>query len=81
MNKKKIEAMILKNQKDLEKTIAERTSELKIKNDALQKEIQERKRIEKALRESEDKYRQLFKYAPAGIFEVDYTTRKIHESQ
>jgi two-component system, cell cycle sensor histidine kinase and response regulator CckA len=36
--------------------------------------ITDRKRAEEALRESERKYRQLFKHAPAGIYEVDLTT-------
>ena len=34
----------------------------------------EKRNIEKALRESETKYRQLFEYAPAGIYEVDMKT-------
>ncbi len=37
-------------------------------------DVTERKRIEEALRESEVKYRQLFTHAPAGIWEIDFTT-------
>jgi PAS domain S-box-containing protein len=38
--------------------------------------ISERKQAEDALRESEEKYRELVKYAPAGIYEVDYETNR-----
>ena len=37
-------------------------------------DVTERKKIEQTLRESEEKYRSLVKYAPAGIYEVDFST-------
>jgi len=37
-------------------------------------DITERKRAEEALMESESRYRHLFTHAPAGIYEVDFTT-------
>jgi PAS domain S-box-containing protein len=40
------------------------------------RDISDRKRAEDALRESESKYRQLVKHAPAGIYEVDFLNRK-----
>lgn len=43
----------------------------------LEKEITERKRIEEALRESERRYRELVKHAPAGIFEVDFCNKRL----
>ncbi len=43
---------------------------------AVMRDIAQRKKDEAALRESEEKYRQLFQYAPSGIYELDYTKRK-----
>lgn len=37
-------------------------------------DIGERKKAEEALKASEEKYRQLFTFAPAGIYEVDFIT-------
>ncbi len=39
-------------------------------------DITGRKRVEKALRDSEARYRQLFTHAPAGIWEVDFVTHR-----
>lgn len=40
-------------------------------NARLKKEVGERKRAERALRENEEKYRAVFKYSPLGIFHYD----------
>ena len=39
-------------------------------------DITELKKVEEALRESESRYRDLVKYAPSGIYEVDYETNR-----
>jgi len=49
----------------LEKRVKERTEELKNMNEQLLREIAERNRTEKALRESEERYRQFFDVSPA----------------
>jgi diguanylate cyclase (GGDEF)-like protein/PAS domain S-box-containing protein len=46
-------------------------------NTKAQDNVAQRKRLEEELRESEGKYRELIKYAPAGIYEVDYETNLI----
>ncbi len=39
-------------------------------------DITERKLMEEALKESEKRYRELVKYAPAAVYEIDFRTRK-----
>ena len=66
--------------KDMDKTkeellaeIAELSRRIEILENA---EVDRSKIVEKALRESEAKYRLLFEYAPAAIYEIDLTTGK-----
>jgi PAS domain S-box-containing protein len=44
---------------------------------SLTRDIDARKRADEALMESEEKYRELVRYAPAGIYEVDYETNRL----
>ncbi len=51
----------------LEELVAERTAELVQTNETLRREIAGRKQAEKALRESEARFRAIFDHAPMGI--------------
>lgn len=41
------------------------------------RDVTERRKAEAALRESEERYRQLLNHAPAGIYEVDFVQQKL----
>jgi two-component system, cell cycle sensor histidine kinase and response regulator CckA len=62
---------------ELEHRVEERTRQLAVFNEELQFEIAGRKHIEKALKESELRYKQLLNHAPAGICEFDLLTGKL----
>jgi PAS domain S-box-containing protein len=51
--------------------VEERTAELIVINEALQQEVAERKRIEEALRESEEQYRTLFENLRDVFYRID----------
>jgi len=53
---------------ELERRVQERTAELQRANETLQAEIEERKRVEAALRAAEEDYRALFENAVEGIY-------------
>jgi len=56
---------------ELEKRDEERTAELVRVNTELKREVEERKRAEEALRESEERHRLIFNHAPLGIIYFD----------
>jgi len=56
---------------ELENRVAGRTAELRVANDRLQAELAERKLVEQALRESEQRFRNLSDTAPVGIWVTD----------
>lgn len=58
----------------LEQAVRDRTAELERSNETLLKEINSREQSERALHESQAKYRDLVQYAPAGIYEFDMQT-------
>lgn len=66
-----------KVQPDLERRVQERTAELVRANQKLTQEIQDRMRIEEALRKSEERYRALFENNPIGAIIVDHEARVI----
>ena len=57
--------------RSLEQRVEERTAKLRAANGSLRREIAERRRIEDALRDSEERYRALFEYNPSMYFTVD----------
>jgi PAS domain S-box-containing protein len=65
----------------MEKLIAKRTSELKEVNESLQRQVNDRKDAEVALRESEEKYHNLFQQSNDAIFIHDLSGRIIDTNQ
>ncbi len=70
------EEALLKAHCELERRVEKRTAELTKTNHELTGEIDERKRAEEALRESEEKYRVLFEGITHGILGTDFETRR-----
>jgi two-component system NtrC family sensor kinase len=52
------------------KNLVKRTRQLKRANHELASQIAERKRVEEALRQAEEKYRSIFEHAVVGIFQT-----------
>jgi len=62
----------------LQKLVAERTAELTATNESLKIENRERKRVQQALKESEEKYRTVVEQATDGIMVVQDLQRKFY---
>ncbi|MGV8058346.1 MAG: PAS domain-containing protein [Smithellaceae bacterium] len=69
--RKQMEDELRKHRDHLEEMVKERTTELLIANEKLYSEINERKRAEEALKESEEKYRTILHSIEEGYFELD----------
>jgi PAS domain S-box-containing protein len=65
--RKHAEAGMKKANDRLERRVQMRTEALEVANNQLRNEIEERKRVEKALRESEDRYRSVSRDMPAMV--------------
>ncbi len=66
-DRKNAEAGMEKAKERLEKRVRLRTAELETANEELRRQIEERKRVEKALRESEYRYRSVSRDMPAMV--------------
>ncbi|RME98047.1 MAG: PAS domain S-box protein, partial [Chloroflexi bacterium] len=71
---KQTEAALRRAHTQLEERVKARTAELAETNRTLRAEIEQRTQAEAALRQSEQKYKQLVEYAPAGIYEINMNT-------
>ncbi|HYA14085.1 MAG TPA: PAS domain S-box protein [Syntrophales bacterium] len=69
--RKQMEDELRQHRNDLEKLVAERTAELQMANEKLQRDIVERTRMERALSESHEKYRKFVESLPQIVFETD----------
>ena len=72
---KEAEKELRRSYVELEKRVEERTAQLATTNENLKQEIADRRRGEKALRESEERYRALFEDNPIETFVVDKDAR------
>jgi PAS domain S-box-containing protein len=71
VEQKRIQAALSTAQTQLEQRVEERTAALEQANEALNAEIVEHKRMEKALEESESRFRVLFESSPDAILLID----------
>ena len=69
--KRKVELALLEAYDELEQRVYERTADLNKINHKLKEEILSRKKSEAALKETEERYRLLFKRSPVGIFQYN----------
>ncbi|HSR95973.1 MAG TPA: PAS domain S-box protein [Kofleriaceae bacterium] len=68
---------VKRSHEDLEQLVSHRTGELAASNRQLRDEIAERRRAEVALRESEQRYREIYEHSPDMYLQVDIATTRI----
>jgi PAS domain S-box-containing protein len=78
-DQKKVEEELHNYRSNLEKLVRERTKELTKSNKQLHKEITQRKNVEEAVRESEERYRAVVEQSMDCIFLVDFETKQIED--
>lgn len=65
----KVSKLMQQTNAELQQMVDERTKELMKANRLLHEKIDERKKVEKTLREAEEKYRSIFEKAVEGIYQ------------
>lgn len=75
-DRKLAEARLEEAHRELERRVEARTAELSRANALLRSEVAERERIERALRDSEARFRRLAEHAPDFIFRVERQPRR-----
>jgi PAS domain S-box-containing protein len=81
---RRVEAKLRKAQEELELRVQERTAELLHSNEQLLMEISQRKRVEEALSQSEERYRRLVEDSFDGIFvhrggKIEFANSRLYE--
>ncbi len=81
---RRVEAKLRKAQEELELRVQERTAELLSANEQLMMEISQRKRVEEALSQSEERYRRLVEDSFDGIFvheggKIEFANSRLYE--
>lgn len=69
---KEVQEELKKAREELEQRVLERTRALNEAVDRLQAEARTRRMAISALRESEERYRQIYEHAPTGLYELDF---------
>lgn len=71
---------LYQHREQLENMVRERTRELSLANQNLRREVEERKRVEEALRESELRFRTVFEESMVGIVLLDFRGRVLESN-
>ena len=78
--RKQAEAILQQVKEELEIRVAERTAELTQANDRLQRELFERERVERALRQSEERWQLAIQGSNDGIWDLNVKTNEVFYS-
>lgn len=77
-DRRKAETELDSYRRHLEELVEKRTAEISLINARLLNELSERKAVEKALKESEEKYRDFLENAPSGVGIIDMSGKVLY---